>query len=114
LGIGNNGLRNVPVQVLGLTVASLSAGGDHSLAVSTLLPPMFSPGNLNRTIDGQQLTLQLTGSPNYPYILQTTTDMTPPVNWQSVLTNPADGNGNWSFTVTNLPSPGGYFRAVAQ
>jgi hypothetical protein len=37
------------------------------------------------------------------------------VNWQSILTNPADGNGNWSFTVTNLPGlPAGYYRAVAQ
>jgi hypothetical protein len=58
--------------------------------------------------------VQLTGSPNYPYILQTTTNLTPPVNWRSILTNAADGNGNWSFTVTNLLAPSGYYRAVAQ
>ena len=74
----------------------------------------MSLGNVVQASDGLHLTLQLTGSPNYPYILQTTTNLTPPVNWQPVYTNPADANGNWSFTVTNLPAPAGYYRAVAQ
>jgi hypothetical protein len=43
------------------------------------------------------------------------TNLTPPVNWQPVFTNPADANGNWSFTVTNLPDvPAGFYRAVGQ
>jgi hypothetical protein len=74
-----------------------------------------SLGNVSRTDSELQLTVQLTGSPNYPYILQMATDMTPPVNWQPIFTNPADGNGNWSFTVTNLPCvPAGYYCAVGQ
>ena len=113
--LGNLG-TNSPVQILGMTVASLGKNsvGEHSLAVAASLPPVLTTGNAVWTNGGQQLTIQLSGTPNYPYILQTTINLTPPVNWQSILTNPADGNGNWSFTVTNLPAPAGYYRAVAQ
>jgi uncharacterized repeat protein (TIGR03803 family) len=82
------------------------------VGLTVFLPPQnflgFSP-------DGQQLDLQLTGTPNYPYILQSATNLTPPVIWQSILTNPADVNGNWSFTVSNLMNlPAGFYRAAAQ
>ncbi len=60
------------------------------------------------------LSLQLIGAPNYPYILQSATNLTPPVNWQPVLTNPADGNGNWQFTDTNLNGVQKFYRAVGQ
>jgi hypothetical protein len=91
-----------------------SASQSATLTVN-ILPAAMSLGNVVQTEGGLQLTVQLTGSPNYPYILQTTTDLTPPVDWQPVFTNPADGNGNWSFTVTNLPDvPAGFYRAVGQ
>jgi hypothetical protein len=62
-----------------------------------------------------QLRLQLTGTPNFPYILQSATNLSPPISWQSVLTNPADANGNWSITISNLQSvPFQFFRAVGQ
>jgi uncharacterized repeat protein (TIGR03803 family) len=83
-----------------------------SVASLTVLSPPQS--FIGRIAGNGSLQLQLTGSPNYPYILQAATNLTSPVNWQSILTNPADGNGNWNFTVTNLPSSAGYFRAVAQ
>jgi hypothetical protein len=51
---------------------------------------------------------------NYPYFLQSATNLTPPVNWQPVLTNPADGNGNWQFTDTNLNGSQKFYRAVGQ
>jgi uncharacterized delta-60 repeat protein len=81
-------------------------------AGATLLPPQNFGGH---PVSGGGLQLQFSGTPNYPYVLQMTTDLTPPVNWQSILTNPADGSGNWSFTVTNLTDlPAGYYRAVGQ
>jgi uncharacterized delta-60 repeat protein len=81
-----------------------------SLAV--LLPPQGFGGQI---VTGGSLQLQFSGTPNYPYILQMATNLTPPVNWQPVLTNPADGTGNWNFTVTNLTDlPAGFYRAVGQ
>ena len=85
------------------------------IATNTLVvgqaPQSFGVSSTN----SQQLTLQLTGTPNYPYILQSATNLTPPINWQPVFTNFADTNGNWSFTIIGLTNnPAGFYRAVAQ
>jgi hypothetical protein len=72
-------------------------------------------GGLIRDANGIQLPLQLTGTPGYPYVLQTTTNLSPPINWQTVFTNIADTNGNCVFLVTNLMGfPAGYYRAVSR
>jgi sugar lactone lactonase YvrE len=95
-------------------IVSNSFGAVTSSVVSlaVLLPPQSFSG---QAVSNGGLQLQFTGSPNYPYVLQTATDLTPPVNWQSILTNPADANGNWSFTITNTTDlPAGYYRAVGQ
>ena len=68
----------------------------------------------NSRTNRQQMTLQLSGTPNYPYILQTATNLTPPVNWQPIWTNPADVNGNWSFSISNLSGAKSFFRATSQ
>jgi hypothetical protein len=80
--------------------------------LTIFLPPQsFKAINAN----SHQLKLQLTGTPNYPYTLQSATNLTPPINWQPVITNSADINGNWSITVSNLSStPSSFFRAVGQ
>jgi hypothetical protein len=80
--------------------------------LTIFLPPQsFKAINSNN----HQLKLQLTGTPNFPYTLQSTTNLTPPISWQPVITNSADINGNWSITVSNLSStPSSFFRAVGQ
>lgn len=82
-----------------------------TVALTVFLPPQnFIAQNL-----ATGLQMQLTGTPYYPYILQLATSLTPPVNWQPILTNPADANGNWSFTITNLSGvPAGFYRAVGR
>jgi hypothetical protein len=90
--------------------------GSVTSAVATLtvfLPPQAFSANLTTT-NANQLKLQLTGTPGYPYILQTTTNLTPPVNWVSVFTNYADGNGNWLVTDTNLNVSQKMYRIMAQ
>jgi uncharacterized repeat protein (TIGR03803 family) len=79
--------------------------------LTVFLPPQgFSASIAN----GNQIALHLNGTTNYPYILQSATNLTPPVNWQPVLTNPADGNGNWQFMDTNLNGSQKFYRAVGQ
>jgi sugar lactone lactonase YvrE len=81
--------------------------------LTVLLPPQGFSGQT--VSSGGGLQLQFSGTPSYPYILQMATNLMPPVNWQPVLTNPADGNGNWNFTVTNVPAlPAGYYRVLGQ
>ena len=75
------------------------------------IPPQL----MTLTAIGGGLQLQFIGTPNYPYILETATNLAPPINWQPVLTNPADASGNWSFTVTNTQDvPACFYRAAGQ
>lgn len=69
-----------------------------------------SPGSGN----SNTFNLQLNGTPNYPYVLLSAPELTQPANWQPLITNSADANGNWNITITNVASvPSGFFRAVA-
>jgi hypothetical protein len=71
--------------------------------------------NLTAKTTNQGVALHLSGTPNYPYILQATTNLMPPVLWQQVTTNLADTNGHWSFTDTNaLTTPARFFRITVQ
>ena len=77
-----------------------------------LLPPQSF--FLSSIIDNQ-ITFQFNGTPSYPYILQSAANLTPPINWQPVITNSTDANGNWNITITNSSSmPFCFFRAVGQ
>jgi hypothetical protein len=81
-----------------------------TVALTVFLPPQqFTLQN-----PGAGLQMQFTGTPYYPYILQSATNLTLPISWKSILTNPADGNGNWQFTDTNLNSLQKFYRAVGQ
>ena len=111
-----NGSSSAPVTVGSyIVIGTISDVNYQGSVTNTLvigLPPQnFTAGSTNNG----QLNLQLTGTPNYPYILQLATNLTPLINWQSILTNSADANGNWSFTVSNLSGlPASFYRTVGQ
>ena len=89
--------------------------GNYAVTTSNGTLTLFLPPQnfTARGGNGQPLNLQLTGTPGYPYLVQMTTNLTPPIGWQSILTNPADTNGNWSFTITNATDiPAQFYRAV--
>jgi hypothetical protein len=70
----------------------------------------YSSGSSN----SQAFGLQLSGTPYYPYIFQSTTNLISPINWHSFITNSADSNGNWNLTITNSTSiPQRFFQVVA-
>jgi hypothetical protein len=80
-------------------------------ALTVFLPPQSFSGLM---VGGKQLGLRFSGTPNYSYVLQSATNLTPPVSWQSIRTNNADVNGNWLFTETNLNAVQKFYRAVGQ
>jgi alpha-tubulin suppressor-like RCC1 family protein len=63
---------------------------------------------------GAGVQVELVGTANYPYVLQMATNLTPPINWQPVVTNPANASGIWQFTDTNLNAQEKYYRAVVR
>ena len=76
---------------------------------STIQPSPTLTANLGL---GPNLNLNLTGSPGSNYVLQTATNLTPPVQWLPVLTNTAGTNGVWQFTDTNLNSAQKFYRVT--
>ncbi len=76
---------------------------------STSLLPFTLSANL---ASGANLNLNLTGQPGRSYILLSTTNLQPPIQWVPVLTNAADTNGVWQFVDTNLDSPQKFYRVV--
>jgi sugar lactone lactonase YvrE len=122
----SSGLSILTNSQLSFPVGSLNDAGGYSVVIANsygsvtsamanltvLLPPQSFSG---LSVGGGGLQLQFIGTPNYPYILQSATNLTSPVNWQSVFTNPADASGNWNYTVTNSPDvPAGYYRVLGQ
>jgi uncharacterized delta-60 repeat protein len=88
--------------------------GSLTSAVASLTVTLLPPQNFTPQSVGNGLTLQFTGAPNYPYVLQSTTNLVPPVVWQSVLTNTSAADGSWSWSVTNLlDTPKCFYRVVA-
>jgi hypothetical protein len=86
-----------------------------SITSATVFLKVFvPPQSLTAQNLGTGLQLQFTGTPNYRYILQSATNLTPPISWKSIRTNSADASGNWSFTDTNLNGDQKFYRAVGQ
>ena len=95
--------------------------GSYSLVVTSPFGSVTS-GNFTLTVlttpvlgspvahaDGS-VTLSLSTAPNVSSRLYVTTNLTPPVVWQPVCTNPA--GGGWQFTDTNeLGQPAVFYRA---
>jgi len=88
--------------------------GSVTSAIATLTV-FLPPTNFRvRSSGGHTVTLNMTGSPNYPYVLQTTTNLETPVNWTPAASIPADASGNWQFTDTNLNARQKFYRAFGQ
>jgi len=60
-------------------------------------------------------TLSFAGTPYANYLLQMTTNLTPPTVWQTISTNTTDGAGLWQFIDTNAAiRPTGFYRSLGQ
>ena len=80
------------------------------VALTVILPPL----NFSVTLGGgNAVNLRFGGTPGHAYVLQTATNLAPPVNWLPVTTNAADAGGNWTFTDTNsVPAAQRFYRAL--
>jgi hypothetical protein len=84
--------------------------GAVTSAVATLSVPV-PPPQLTASPGTNGLTLQFAGVPHQTYLLQTTTNLSPPANWTNLATHSADAQGNWSYTLTNaLAEPQRFYR----
>lgn len=92
------------VLLSGNSLCGTAYGGGAGAAgtvFSLSIPP--SPAvimNIVQNADGS-LTLFFLGSANSTNIIQATANLAPPVAWQNISTNVADGTGAWQFTDTS-------------
>jgi hypothetical protein len=119
----NIGVTNInsPVTSINLTWATgagnYSGGNAEIFAVSgaytnqqDAITSIVKNGNGSLQGSGST-TLNFQGIPGYQYILQFTTNVTPPVVWQNITTNTAAGNGLTQFIDTRATNhPAAFYR----
>jgi len=107
--------------LLTLTNIQPASFGDYSVTVSNGFTGVLSssatlsgltPALTLAAITGQSVSLSVTGLPGTSYVLQSATNLTPPVTWQSVLTNLTDTNGLLQISDTNLNYPQKFYRVT--
>ena len=97
------------------SVVITSPSGSTTSSVARLVVLLPPQGFFLSNINDNQLVFKFTGTPSYPYILQSANNLTSPINWQPIITNSTDANGNWNITITNSFSvPFCFFRAVGR
>jgi uncharacterized repeat protein (TIGR03803 family) len=94
--------------------ASTSQGGGGAGAIISLdlsgPPPAIS--NIVANADGS-VTINFLGGANKTYLVQSTTNLSPPVVWQNISTNTSAGDGTWLYLDTNaVRTPAQFFRAA--
>jgi hypothetical protein len=80
-----------------------------TVTVSTYSPQGFNRLSPPDVIGPGTVALSYLGIPGYNYALDHTTNLTPPIVWSAVITNPAAGDGSLNFT-NNSADPVNFFR----
>jgi GH25 family lysozyme M1 (1,4-beta-N-acetylmuramidase) len=122
----NGGAATAPVGTYSL-IASNAQGGSFNPSNYNI---SYNPGTLTVTLPSNTipvvirgigfltngtLQLNLTGTPGYVYYIQAATNLLPPVTWLTISTNPADANGNFSFSESEQTNNHlRFFRTLAE
>jgi len=92
------------------TTFSGGPGGEGTVFDVAIPPPQAVITNIVHNPDGSA-TLYFLGGPNSTNIIQATDSLTPPVTWQNVSTNVADGVGAWQFTELGSTNSTRFYRS---
>lgn len=104
------GVATTDTGAYSVTVAN--AFGTNASAPASLVVGV-PPQKLSVGYGGKGVSLHLAGTANFNYAVQSTTNLAPPIVWQSIATNESDTNGNWVFTDTNTTAyPARFYRAT--
>lgn len=115
----NIGVTNINSPVTSINLSFATGAGNYSggnavvFAVSgAYINQQDSFTDLTKNGNGS-MTLNFQGIPGYQYLMQFTTNLTPPIAWQTISTNTAASNGLWQFTHTGATNHiDGFYRSV--
>jgi hypothetical protein len=108
-----NALLTLPdIQPANLGSYSVTVSNGFTGVLSSAVTLGIEPSLAVTSASSQSLNLNVLGIPGTSYVLQTATNLTPPINWQPVLTNQTDTNGLWQFSDANLDTPQKFYRVA--
>ena len=99
-------LQTTNAGVYALTATNAFGGTNSSDALLTVsIPSMIA------SLSNQTPSFQITGAPNATCVIETASNLTPPITWQPVITNTMGADGTWNFVDTNgITNPEIYYR----
>jgi hypothetical protein len=122
LGSGMGGATTRNVMALAVSGSELYAGGNFTTAggkVSQYLARAYliaPPGGVVDSIveSNGNATLKFYGNPVHLFDVLRTTDLTSPITWTTLTTNPLSpaADGSFTFTDTDAPPRNAYYRSV--
>jgi len=119
-----NPITGANSQGYSITNALLTDAGGYSVIVSNQFNSVTSQvghlivGMLPQSLQIQlnpdnSVTLQMPGTPGFNYVLQTATNLSPPISWQNIASIQTDTNGLWSYVDTNTSASDSLFYRVS-
>jgi uncharacterized repeat protein (TIGR03803 family) len=104
-----------PVLRQGNLLYGTAFAGGPGAAGTVFSVPLPSPAIITAIVQNpdKSVTLSFLGVPNSTNVVQSATSLAPPVGWQNVSTNVADGNGVWQFTNFNPIISPQFYRSYA-
>ncbi|MEO7298345.1 MAG: kelch repeat-containing protein [Verrucomicrobiota bacterium] len=106
-------IDNVSVTNLGGYSVVITNAYRSITSITATLVLLQPPHGFNGYLaNAQTFNLAFIGTPNYPYILQSATNLAPPAQWQPVITNTTDNSGQWRFAETNLDEAQKFYRVT--
>jgi hypothetical protein len=87
---------------------------DFVTVTTTATAPLPPPEPIGILADANSATVRVTfsGAAGSQYLVQTTSNLIPPVLWSSIATNTAGTNGLWSFADSLTNGPQRFYRAA--
>jgi sugar lactone lactonase YvrE len=105
--IPNSGFTNYFVVIT-------NAYGSVTSDIVAIFPPSTPKSfSIQNATNGFQFSFN-GATPNYPYILESTTNLIPPIIWVPIVTNNAGNLSTWQYTDTNANGVQEYYKIVAQ
>ena len=99
----------------GVTASTNIVGSTNSISVTISSEASSPPVNITsvtRLANGA-VQLNFSGTPNYTYLIEVTTNLTSPITWTILSTNTAGTNGLFQYTDTSATNyPGRYYRTA--
>jgi len=109
---GSFSVTGTAIGASGTTAFISVSGGIVNLTIANIVPVTINGIAL---LDNGTVQMNFTGTPEYVYVIEATTNLTLPITWTTLSTNTADANGVFNFVDVNAPNyTDRFYRTMTQ